>query len=142
MDSHIYNPNFDKTLAEKLAGVDYGMKSYFFVFLTTGKNTTEEKSKVNEYFRGNMENVNRLVEQEKLIISGPIMKNDKSYRGLFIFNNVTSKDSLLSILETDPAIKNKFLDLEIFTWYRYLNIFHIQIKFGNLYQSISQYNSI
>ncbi len=64
-----------------------------------------------------MENINRLVEQKKLIIAGPFMKNDKSYRGLFIFNNVTSKDTLVSILKTDPAIKNKLLDYEIFTWY-------------------------
>jgi len=117
MDSTINNPNYNKALAEKLGGDDYGMKIYFFVILTTGTNTTEEKSKVAEYFRGHMENINRLVEQEKLIIAGPFMKNDKSYRGLFIFNNVTSKDSLISILETDPAIKNKLLDYEIFTWY-------------------------
>lgn len=111
------NPNYDKELAEKLGGDEYGMKSYFFVVLTTGTNTTEEKSKVAVYFRGHMENINRLVEQKKLIIAGPIMKNDKSYRGLFIFNNVTSKDTLVTLLETDPAIKNKLLDYEIFTWY-------------------------
>lgn len=111
------NPNYDKTLAEKLGGDDYGMKTFFFVILTTGTNTTEEKSKVDEYFRGHMENINRLVEQKKLIIAGPFMKNDKSYRGLFIFNNVTSKDTLVSILKTDPAIKYKLLDYEIFTWY-------------------------
>ncbi|MBL8003802.1 MAG: hypothetical protein JNL36_01780 [Candidatus Kapabacteria bacterium] len=111
------NPNYDTELAEKLGGDDYGMKTYFFVILTTGTNTTEEKSNVDEYFRGHMENINRLVEQKKLIIAGPFMKNDKSYRGLFIFNNVTSKDTLVTLLETDPAIKNKLLDYEIFTWY-------------------------
>ena len=116
-ENSMNNQNYDKTLAENLGGDDYGMKSYFFVILTTGSNTTEEKSKVAEYFRGHMENINRLVKENKLIIAGPFMKNEKSYRGLFIFNNVTSKDSLILLLETDPAIKNKLLDYEIFTWY-------------------------
>lgn len=111
------NPNYDKTLAEKLGGDDYGMKSFFFVILTTGDNKTTEKSKVNEYFRGHMENINRLVEENLLIVAGPFMKNEKGYRGLFIFNNVPSKDSVISILETDPAIKNGLLAYEIYTWY-------------------------
>ncbi|MEO7047659.1 MAG: hypothetical protein ABI091_20340, partial [Ferruginibacter sp.] len=37
------NPNYDKELADKLGGDDYGMKSYFFVILKTGANTTTDK---------------------------------------------------------------------------------------------------
>lgn len=111
------NPNYDKTLAEKLGGDEYGMKSYFFVILTTGKITNLEESKVNEYFRGHMENINKLVDEKKLIVAGPFMKNDKSYRGLFIFNNVSTRDSVELLLSDDPAIKNGLLDFEIFTWY-------------------------
>ncbi|MBN2395104.1 MAG: hypothetical protein JXC36_01425, partial [Candidatus Atribacteria bacterium] len=35
-DSTISNPNYDKSLADKLGGDDYGMKSYFLVILKTG----------------------------------------------------------------------------------------------------------
>ncbi|MGB3198004.1 MAG: hypothetical protein WBB17_09795, partial [Saprospiraceae bacterium] len=37
------NPNFDKALAEKLGGDDYGMKSYYLVILKTGTNTSTDK---------------------------------------------------------------------------------------------------
>ena len=32
------NPKYDKILADKLGGDDYGMKSYFLVILKTGSN--------------------------------------------------------------------------------------------------------
>lgn len=117
MDTTKMNPNYDEELAKKLGGDDYGMKSYFFVILTTGKNTTEPKEKVSEYFRGHLDNINRLVQEKKLIVAGPLSKNEKNYRGLFIFENLKTKEELESILQTDPAIKNELLDFEIFTWY-------------------------
>lgn len=36
-DTSISNPNYDKILADKLGGDDYGMKSYFLVILKMGK---------------------------------------------------------------------------------------------------------
>lgn len=111
------NPNYDKALAEKLGADDYGMKSYFFVILKTGKNNTEDKKLRDEIFRGHMNNINRLVDEGKLIVAGPFGKNGKNYRGLFIFQNIKSEEELKEILETDPAIKNDFFDYEIYTWY-------------------------
>ncbi len=111
------NPNYDEELAKKIGGDDYGMKSYFFVILTTGENTTAPKEKVSEYFRGHLDNINRLVEEKKLIVAGPFSKNEQNYRGLFIFDGLKTKEELESILQTDPAIKNELLNFEIFTWY-------------------------
>lgn len=83
-DSTTSNPNYDKTLAEKLGGDDYGMKSYFFVILKTGTNTTTDKELVNESFRGHLDNIHQLVKENKLIVVGPLGKNEHNYRGVFI----------------------------------------------------------
>ncbi|HLV51064.1 MAG TPA: YciI family protein, partial [Flavobacterium sp.] len=111
------NPNYDKTLAEKLGGDDYGMKSYFFVILKTGTNTTTDKELINESFRGHLDNIHQLVKEKKLIVAGPLGKNEHNYRGIFILNNIQSEEEVKDLLQTDPAIKNGLLDYEIFTWY-------------------------
>ncbi len=116
-DTLISNPNYDKTLAEKSGGDDYGMKNYFLVILKTGTNTTTEKELIAESFKGHMDNINRLVKDGKLVVAGPLGKNEKNYRGLFILNNLKSLEEAKELLQTDLAIKNRLLDYEIFTWY-------------------------
>ena len=93
------------------------MKSYYLVILKTGTNTTTDKNFINESFRGHMENINRLVKENKLIVAGPLGKNDKTYRGIFILQDVKSEEELKELLQTDLVIKNKILDYEIFNWY-------------------------
>jgi len=116
-DSLTSNPNYDKTLADKLGGDDYGMKSYFLVILKTGTNTTTDKELISNSFRGHMDNINRLAEEGKLIVAGPLGKNENNYRGIFILNNLKSIEEAKELLQTDLAIKNDLLDYEIFTWY-------------------------
>lgn len=116
-DTTIANPNYDQVLANKLGGDDYGMKSYFLVILKTGANTTADKALTNESFKGHMDNINRLVKEGKLIVAGPLGKNEKTYRGIFILNNLKSMEEAKALLQTDLAIKNGLLDYEIFTWY-------------------------
>lgn len=116
-DTLTTNPNYNKELAVKLGGDDYGMKSYFFVILKTGTNTTTDKEFISESFRGHLDNINHLVEEGKLIVAGPLGKNENNYRGIFILNNIKSIEEAVELLQTDPAIKNGLLDYEIFTWY-------------------------
>lgn len=116
-DTLTSNPNYDKTLADKLGGDDYGMKNYFLVILKTGTNTTKDKELISESFRGHMDNINRLVEEGKLIVAGPLGKNEYNYRGIFILDNIKSIEEAKELLQTDLAIKNDLLDYEIFTWY-------------------------
>ncbi len=111
------NPNYDKELAEKLGADDYGMKSYIFVILKTGSNTTEDQELITESFKGHMENMGRLVEESKLIVAGPMGKNENNYRGIFILDNLENIDEAKELLKTDPAIKNGLLDYDIFNWY-------------------------
>ncbi len=116
-DSTISNPLYDKKLAVKLGGDEYGMKSYFLVILKTGTNTTTDKELINQSFRGHLDNINRLVEEGKLIVAGPLGKNENNYRGIFILNNIKTIEEAREILQTDLAIQNGLLDYKIFTWY-------------------------
>lgn len=116
-DSTRSNPNYDKELAEKLGGDEYGMKMYYFVILKTGKNTTTDKDLISKSFKAHLENINRLVEEGKLIVAGPMGKNDNNFRGIFILNNVASKEEATALLQTDLAIKNQLLDFDIYEWY-------------------------
>lgn len=116
-DTITSNPNYDKALAEKLGGDDYGMKSYILVMLKTGTNKTTDTALINESFRGHLNNINKLVDQGKLIVAGPLGKNENNYRGIFILNNVKTFEEANELLKTDPAIINGLLDVELFNWY-------------------------
>ena len=110
------NPNFDPKLAAKLGADDYGMKSYVLVMLKSGSNTSDDESSRNTAFRGHLDNINQLVELDKLIVAGPMGKNDKSYRGIFILNVATIEEAE-ALLKSDPAIKAQYLDAELYKWY-------------------------
>ncbi len=112
-----HNPNYDSTLALKLGADDYGMKSYFFVILKSGTNATTDPELINKSFRGHLDNINRLAAEGKLIVAGPLNKNNNNYRGIFILNNIPTIDNAKEILNTDPAISNGLLDYDIYTWY-------------------------
>ncbi|WP_218824027.1 DUF6265 family protein [Sphingobacterium cellulitidis] len=109
--------SFDANLAKELGADDYGMKSFYFVVLKTGTNKDDNKELMNEAFKGHMENINRLVKEEKLIVAGPFGKNADNYRGLFILNNIDNEADVKTILETDPAIKSAYLSYSIYKWY-------------------------
>jgi uncharacterized protein len=110
------NPNYDSTLVSKLGADDYGMKSYVLVILKTGTNKSTDKELIASSFRGHMENINRLVELGKLVVAGPVGKNENNYRGIFILN-VSSFEEANELLKTDPAIANNLLDAELYNWY-------------------------
>lgn len=110
------NPDYDSTLAQKLGADDYGMKSYVLAILKTGSNTTTDKAFIDSCFRGHMNNIIRLVDEGKLIVAGPLVKNENTYRGIFIFNVPTIEEAEELVL-TDPAINSKLLDADLYSWY-------------------------
>lgn len=107
---------YNKSLVDSLGADKYGMKNYIFVMLKTGSNTSTDKDKLNQLFRGHMENIGRLAKEGKLVVAGPFKKNDRSYRGIFILN-VRTMEEAKALLESDPAIKEKVLDAEMLEWY-------------------------
>lgn len=110
------NPNYDAALAKQYEADDYGMKTYVLVMLKTGTNTSATKLETDSLFAGHMANMGKLVKANQLIVAGPLGKNDKNYRGIFILNT-KSLDEAKSILATDPAIKAKLLAADLFNWY-------------------------
>ncbi len=110
------NPSYDSTLAKSYGADDYGMKSYVLVILKTGTNKTTDKVLIDSLFAGHLKNIGQLVQQNKLIVAGPLGKNEKNYRGIFILN-IKSIEEAAAILETDPAIKEKLLEADIYSWY-------------------------
>jgi uncharacterized protein YciI len=110
------NPNYDSELAKKLGADDYGMKSYIFVMLKTGSNESTDKAYKDSCFTGHLANITRLVKENKLIVAGPLGKNENAYKGIFILN-VTTFDEANELLKTDPAINAKFLEADLYNWY-------------------------
>ncbi|MBY0542941.1 MAG: YciI family protein [Sphingobacteriaceae bacterium] len=110
------NPNYDSALAKEYGAEENGMKMYVLVMLKTGTNNTATKAESDSAFAGHMANMSKLVKANKLIVAGPIVKNDKNYRGIFILNTKSLTEAN-EILATDPAIKAKLLDADLFNWY-------------------------
>ncbi|RYZ18706.1 MAG: hypothetical protein EOO16_21805, partial [Chitinophagaceae bacterium] len=52
----------------------------------------------------------------KLVVAGPMRKNERSLRGLFIFNVRTIAEAQ-ELLKTDPAVAADLLDAELYEWY-------------------------
>ncbi|UKJ08101.1 YciI family protein [Solitalea lacus] len=110
------NSSYNKALADSLGADEYGMKPYIFVILKTGPTKIEDKAKLDSIFRGHLNNINRLANNGQLVVAGPMKKNDKTYRGIFIFN-VKTPEEAKPLLSSDPAVASGVLDYEIFQWY-------------------------
>ncbi|MBV4359724.1 YciI family protein [Pinibacter aurantiacus] len=110
------NAKFNKALADSLGADEYGMKMYVLVILKTGNSTITDKPKIDSLFGGHMQNIGRLASEGKLVVAGPMKKNDKNYRGIFILNVKTIPEAK-ALLETDPAVNAKLLDAEVYEWY-------------------------
>lgn len=111
------NPKYDEALTKKLGGDEYGMKSYWLVILKTGTVTISNKDSVSRIFKGHLENIGRLAEERKIIVAGPLGKNDRQYRGIFILDQVKTAEEAKALLQTDPAVRSGLLEPEIYPWY-------------------------
>lgn len=107
---------YDSVLAKKLGADEYGMKGYILVLLITGPNKTTNQPFIDSCFAGHMQNMGVMVKAEKLVVAGPLGKNDKTYRGIFILN-LTSIEEAEKLLQTDPAISSGLLAAELYKWY-------------------------
>ena len=107
---------YDENLAKSLSADEYGMKTYVFCLLKTGTNTTATAAESKKAFEGHMSNIGNLAKEGKLAVAGPFMKNDKKYRGIYIFN-VTTVEEAQELVKTDPAISINLLEAELTLWY-------------------------
>ncbi len=114
LNSYAQKSNYDSTYAKKLKADDYGMKTYVFVILKTGSNTSTDKIAKDKAFEGHMKNIKRMADNGKLAVAGPF-DNGGNNRGIFILN-VTTFEEAKALLENDAAIKEKYLEPELITW--------------------------
>lgn len=110
------NTGYNKALADSLSADEYGMKMYVLAILKTGTNKMDDHAKTDSLFTGHLKNIRRLAKLGKLVLAGPLENNAKNYRGIFILNVKTTEEAA-SLLETDPVIKAKLLDSELYQWY-------------------------
>jgi len=110
------NSTYDEKLAKSLNADEHGMKQYVFCLLKTGSNTTATAEEKNNLFKGHMANITRLAQEGKLVMAGPFMKNDRNYRGLYIFN-VSTIEEAKALVATDPAVKENIFETELTLWY-------------------------
>jgi uncharacterized protein len=110
-------PKYDAKLAKKLGGNDNGMKTYVLGIIKTGPNDQNMKGKErDDIFAGHMANIDRLAKEGKLAVAGPFGKNDKNYRGLFVFN-VTTVEEAQKLADTDPAVQAGVFIVELTPWF-------------------------
>lgn len=96
---------FDPDLAATLGADERGMKKYVLCILKTGPKDAEIKGEERKnIFAGHFANISRLAEENKLAVAGPFGKNDRSYRGLYIFNVATVEEAE-KLVVLDPAVK-------------------------------------
>lgn len=108
---------FDPELAKRLGADERGMKMYVLCILKTGPKDGEiigdERKKI---FAGHFEKIGRLADERKLVVAGPFGKNDKSYRGLYIFNVATIEEAE-NLVTLDPAVKAGVFVPDLTLWY-------------------------
>lgn len=109
-------PVYDSILAKKLGADERGMKKYVFCILKTGPANITDKAKRDSLFAGHMSNIGKMADEGKLAIAGPFMKNDRQYRGIYIFN-VSTIEEAEKLTQSDPAIKAGIFVVELTEWY-------------------------
>jgi uncharacterized protein YciI len=109
--------SFDPELARKLGADERGMKTYVLCILKTGPNDARVLGKErDDVFAGHFANIGRLAKEGKLAVAGPFGKNDRSWRGLYIFNVPTVEDAEKLVI-LDPAVKAGVFVYELTSWY-------------------------
>ena len=109
--------SFDAELARRLGADERGMKTYVLCILKTGPKDAEIKGDARkEVFAGHFANIRRLADERKLAVAGPFGKNEKSYRGLYIFN-VSTIEEAETLVNHDPAVKAGVFAPELTLWY-------------------------
>ena len=110
-------PAFDPELAKKLGADERGMKMYVLCILKTGPKDAEIKGEERKkIFEGHFANITRLADEGKLAVAGPFDDNDKSWRGLYIFNVATIAEAEKLVL-LDPAVKAEVFVADLTPWY-------------------------
>ena len=106
---------YDSLLAQQLGADDYGMRQYVMAFLKSGPNRSQDSAEAAQLQRAHLDNIGRLAEEGKLSLAGPFLDGGE-LRGIYIFN-VSGIEEAKKLTETDPAIQQGRLVMELHPWY-------------------------
>jgi uncharacterized protein YciI len=108
---------YDPDLAKRLGADERGMKTYVLCILKTGPKDGEVQGDERKaIFAGHFANIGRLADEGKLAVAGPFGKNEKSWRGLYVFNVATVEEAE-KLVVLDPAVKAGVFVPELTPWY-------------------------
>ena len=108
---------YDAELAKKLGADERGMRTFVLCILKTGPKDAEIKGDERQkIFEGHFANIGRLADEGKLAVAGPFGKNDKNWRGLYIFN-VPTVEEAEKLVVLDPAVKAGVFVPDLTPWY-------------------------
>ncbi len=108
---------YDAELAKKVGADERGMRMYVLCILKTGPKDADFKGKErDDIFAGHFANIGRLADEGKLAVAGPFGKNDKTYRGLYVFAVPTIEEAE-KLVVMDPAVKAGVFVPEMTLWY-------------------------
>jgi uncharacterized protein YciI len=95
-------PGYDEALARSVGADEHGMRRYVLVILKTGPNRIPDGPERDEMFRGHFANMQRLSDEGKLALAGPLDGVD-GWRGLFVMA-VPDIEEAKQLVATDPVI--------------------------------------
>lgn len=102
---------YDAKLAQQLGADEYGMRSYVFCILKTGKTKIEDPEESKKVFAGHFSNMARMAKEGKLVLAGPFVEGAPK-RGMYIFNVTTIKQAE-ELVKSDPAVKAGVFEYEL-----------------------------
>ena len=106
---------YDPQLAAAVGADEHGMRKYVLVILKTGPTPVPAGPQRDEMFKGHFANMQRLADEGKLAVAGPLDGVD-GWRGLFVLaaNDIDEAKQLTS---TDPVIINGEMIAEYHRFY-------------------------
>jgi uncharacterized protein YciI len=110
------NPAYNKALADSLGADERGMKMFVLVILKTGPKSDVTQSTRDSLMNGHMKFIGSMAGKGLLVFAGPLQKNEKQYRGIYIFN-VSSIEEARVMTNSDPSIQSGYFDVELLGLY-------------------------
>ena len=91
------------------------MKTYVMAFLKRGPNRSQDSITAANLQRSHLDNITKLAQMGKLVVAGPFLDTG-DLRGIYIFD-VGTIEQAKKLTETDPAIQQGTLVMELKLWY-------------------------
>lgn len=97
----------------------YGMKPYVLAMLQTADTIARPQDELKAVFDGHMNNIERLADEGKLLVSGPFYGIDRvpgSWRGLFVLNTPDTAEARVWV-QSDPAVQAGVFRVALVPWH-------------------------